>query len=35
MYEAIFQAAPSDPTAASAWLAQWKPIVDVELLELR
>src|ERR1700722_4772472 len=34
MYEAIFQAAPSDPVAAASWLAQWKPIVDVVLSNL-
>ena len=34
MYEAIFQAAPTDPTGAATWLAQWKPIVDVVLSNL-
>jgi hypothetical protein len=29
MYLAIFNAAPSDAAGAAAWLAQWKPIVDV------
>jgi Ca2+-binding RTX toxin-like protein len=31
MYEAIFQSAPHDVAGASAWLTQWKPIVDVVL----
>jgi Ca2+-binding RTX toxin-like protein len=31
MYEAIFRAAPQDPAAASAWLEQWKPLIDVVL----
>jgi hypothetical protein len=34
MYAAIFQAAPSDAAGAAAWLAQWKPIVDVVLSNL-
>jgi hypothetical protein len=34
MYEAIFEAAPSDPVAAASWLTQWKPIVDVVLSNL-
>jgi len=31
MYEAIFAAAPPDAAGAAAWLAQWKPIIDVML----
>jgi len=31
MYQAIFQAAPSDAAGATAWLAQWTPIIDVVL----
>jgi len=31
MYEAIFAAAPTDPTAATNWLDQWKPILDIVL----
>jgi hypothetical protein len=31
MYSAIFAAAPTDPAGATAWLAKWKPIVDVVL----
>ena len=34
MYEAIFQAAPTDPVAAASWLTQWKPNVDVVLSNL-
>jgi Ca2+-binding RTX toxin-like protein len=34
MYAAIFQAAPADAAGAAAWLAQWKPIVDVVLSNL-
>jgi hypothetical protein len=34
MYGAIFSAAPSDAAGAAAWLAQWKPIVDVVLSNL-
>jgi Ca2+-binding RTX toxin-like protein len=31
MYQAIFEAAPSDATGALNWLEQWRPIVDVVL----
>jgi Ca2+-binding RTX toxin-like protein len=31
MYAAIFSAAPADATGAAAWLAQWKPIIDIVL----
>ena len=31
MYQAIFDAAPSDAAGATAWLQEWKPIVDVVL----
>jgi hypothetical protein len=31
MYDAIFAAAPGDATGAAAWLAAWKPIIDVVL----
>jgi Ca2+-binding RTX toxin-like protein len=31
MYEAIFRAAPADAAGATAWLDQWKPILDVVL----
>src|SRR5579883_3061384 len=34
MYEAIFQAAPSDRAGAASWLAEWKPIIDVVLSNL-
>ena len=29
MYEAIFRAAPPDAAGTTAWLQQWKPILDV------
>ena len=29
MYEAVFRAAPQDAAGATAWLTQWKPIIDV------
>jgi Ca2+-binding RTX toxin-like protein len=31
MYEAIFDAAPADAAGAAAWLAQWKPVIDIVL----
>jgi len=31
MYGAIFRAAPADAAGATAWLASWKPIIDVVL----
>src|SRR5262249_57566598 len=34
MYAAIFAAAPPDAAGAAAWLAQWRPIVDVVLSNL-
>lgn len=34
MYEAIFRAAPSDPAGATAWLTNWKPIIDIVLGDL-
>ena len=34
MYEAIFNAAPSDPAAATAWLQEWTPIINAVLGDL-
>ncbi len=31
MYQAIFAAAPSDAAGATAWLAQWLPIINIVL----
>jgi hypothetical protein len=31
MYQAVFAAAPNDAAGATAWLTQWKPIIDVVL----
>jgi hypothetical protein len=31
MYQAIFAAAPSDAAGATAWLAQWTPVIDAVL----
>ncbi|MGY3448401.1 calcium-binding protein [Bradyrhizobium sp. USDA 4353] len=34
MYEAIFRAAPQDAAGAAAWLASWKPVIDIVLGDL-